>query len=234
MAGRIEFREKLEDILSMAIGQGRKFTLDEVEKFFEDDQLSKEQIQLVCGYLMSQKIAVSGYEPMPGTVTEKKEEEEQIKLSEEEQAYIRDYLESISQMRAVDAKEQRLAEYLPKVVEVAKKLCGGEMFIGDMIQEGNISLMMALETYSDDEEAKILEEVRAGILASVEAQNETKRRDNKMVEKVSELERTLEELSKDLGRKVSIDELAMELGISEEQVEDILKLAGEESEEESE
>ena len=55
-----------------------------------------------------------------------------------------------------------------------------------------------------------------------------------MVEKVSELERTLEELSKDLGRKVSIDELAMELGISEEQVEDILKLAGEESEEESE
>ena len=229
MADRIEFREKLEDILSMAIGQGRKITLDEVEKFFEDDQLSKEQIQLVCGYLMSQKIAVSGYEPMPGTVTEKKEEEEQIKLSEEEQAYIRDYLESISQMRAVDAKEQRLAEYLPKVVEVAKKLCGGEMFIGDMIQEGNISLMMALETYSDDEEAKILEEVRAGILAS-----ETKRRDNKMVEKVSELERTLEELSKDLGRKVSIDELAMELGISEEQVEDILKLAGEESEEESE
>ena len=106
MADRIEFREKLEDILSMAIGQGRKITLDEVEKFFEDDQLSKEQIQLVCGYLMSQKIAVSGYEPMPGTVTEKKEEEEQIKLSEEEQAYIRDYLESISQMRAVDAKEQ--------------------------------------------------------------------------------------------------------------------------------
>lgn len=230
MADRMEFKEKLEDILTIAINQGNRITMDEVEKFFEDDQLSKEQIQLVCSYLMSQKIAVSGCEPVPGIVTETEETEDV--LSEEEQSYLREYMNDISQMKALDEKEERLIYYLPKVVEEAKKLHNSENFIGDMIQEGNISLMMALETCI--EEAAILEEVRAGIKASLEAQNETKRRDRKMVEKVAELERVLEEMSQELGRKVTIDELALQLGISEEQVEDILKLAGEETDEEDE
>lgn len=226
MADRMEFKEKLEDILMIAINQGNKITLDEVEKFFEEDHLSKEQIQLVCGYLMSQKIAVSGDVQMHGTVMER--EEEPAVLTVEEQSYLKEYLNNLEQMKAIDEREERLIYYLPKVVEEARKLHSNDIFIGDMIQEGNISLMMAMETCGNDE-AKILEEVRAGMRASVEAQNETKRRDRKMVEKVAQLEQKLEELSQDLGRKVTIDELALELGISEEQVEDILKLAGEET-----
>ncbi len=228
MADRMEFKEKLEDILTMAIKQENKISLEEVEKFFEDDQLSKEQIQLVCGYLMSQKIAVSGEVVRQGSVIS--EDEEPTVLSEEEKNYLKEYLRDIEQMRVTDEKEKRLAYFLPKVVEEAQKLHSSEIFIGDMIQEGNISLMLALEACVDNEE-KILEEVRAGMRASLEAQSEAKRRDKKMVEKVTQLESVLEEMSQDLGRKVTIDELALQLGITEEQVEDILKLAGEETEE---
>ncbi len=229
MADRMEFKEKLEDIRTKAITQGRKITVDEVKEFFAENELSKEQIGLVCGYLLSQKIAVSGYvqaQELLGNAKEEKASE----LSAEEKAYVKEYMESLAQMKATNAKEERLAWYLPKVVEEAKKLHDSEFFIGDMIQEGNISLMIALETLEDED--AILEEVRAGMLAAVEEQTETKRRDNKMVEKVSELDRVLEEMSEELGRKVAVDELAMQLGISEEQVADILKLAGEETEDE--
>ena len=132
------------------------------------------------------------------------------------------------------AEEVRMAYYLPKVVEEAVKLHHADVFIGDMIQEGNISLMLALKEIASgsDEEELILEEIRAGMLAMAEAQDETKRQDGKMVARVAELDEAIQSLKEEMGRKVSIDEVAERMGISEDEVEDILKLAGEDVKEE--
>ena len=98
--------------------------------------------------------------------------------------------------------------------------------VGDMIQEGNIALMVALkEIPKEKDEEEILEQVRAGMMASLESQTEVKRRDHKMVEKVTELDEAIKSMKEEYGRKVSLDE---RLGISEDEIEDILKLAGEE------
>ena len=48
-------------------------------------------------------------------------------------------------MKEETQEEVRMAYYLPKVVEEAVRLHHPEVFIGDMIQEGNIGLMLALE-----------------------------------------------------------------------------------------
>ena len=64
--------------------------------------------------------------------------------------------------------------------------------------------------------------------AALETQTEVKRRDHKMVEKVTELDETIKSMKEEYGRKVSVDEVADRLGISEDEIEDILKLAGEE------
>ena len=61
-----------------------------------------------------------------------------------------------------------------------------------------------------------------------ESQTEVKRRDHKMVEKVTELDEAIKSMKEEYGRKVSVDEVAERLGISEDEIEDILKLAGEE------
>ena len=53
MADRLEFKEKLAGILALAEGQNGKITVDEVEKYFEEDGLSQEQMNLVCDYLLS-------------------------------------------------------------------------------------------------------------------------------------------------------------------------------------
>ncbi len=70
MADRLEFKEKLAGILALAEGQNGKITVDEVEKYFEEDGLSQEQMNLVCDYLLSMKMAVVGYKQTGGTVKE--------------------------------------------------------------------------------------------------------------------------------------------------------------------
>ena len=228
MADRLQFKEKLAGVLSLAESQNGKITVDEVEKYFEEDGLSQEQMNLVCDYLLSMKMAVIGYKQVGGTVKEA-ESEEQQPLSPDEQKYVEEYLRSLGDMNEETPEEVRMAYYLPKVVEEAVRLHHPEVFIGDMIQEGNIVLMLALkEIRKEKDEEEILEQVRAGMLASLESQTEVKRRDHKMVEKVTELDETIKSMKEEYGRKVSVDEVADRLGISEDEIEDILKLAGEE------
>lgn len=62
----------------------------------------------------------------------------------------------------------------------------------------------------------------------LESHTEEKRRDKKMVERVNDLDETIKSMKEEYGRKVSIDEVAERMGITEDTVEDILKLAGEE------
>ena len=90
MADRLEFKEKLAGILALAEGQNGKITVEEVEKYFEEDGLSQEQMNLVCDYLLSMKMAVVGYKQTGGTVKEAEKEEKQP-LSAEEQKYVEEY-----------------------------------------------------------------------------------------------------------------------------------------------
>ena len=87
-------------------------------------------------------------------------------------------------------EEVRLAYYLPKVVEEAVKLHMPGIFIGDVIQEGNVSLMLYLGENKKATEAEVLEQVRAGIRVMLESHTEEKRRDKKMVERVNDLDET--------------------------------------------
>ena len=134
----------------------------------------------------------------------------------------------IEKMAKQTEEEVTLAYYLPKVVEEAVKLHMPGIFIGDVIQEGNVSLMLYLGENKKATEAEVLEQVRAGIRVMLESHTEEKRRDKKMVERVNDLDETIKSMKEEYGRKVSVDEVAERMGITEDTVEDILKLAGEE------
>jgi DNA-directed RNA polymerase sigma subunit (sigma70/sigma32) len=53
-----------------------------------------------------------------------------------------------------------------------------------------------------------------------------------MVEKVTMLDEGIKALTEELGRKVTIDELALHMGMTEEEIEDVLRLMGEDTEDE--
>ena len=61
MSDRLEFREKLGGILQKAQRAQNVLSVREVEEYFAEDGLSREQMELVCDYLLSQKVAVKGY-----------------------------------------------------------------------------------------------------------------------------------------------------------------------------
>ena len=247
MADRMEFTAKLAGILEVATEQEQRITKEEVEKYFEEDHLSEEQIGLVCEYLMSQKVVVAGFEQRSGQIIEK-EEPGVSSLSKDEKTYVENYLREVDAMSVHTEEEATLKYYLPKVVEIAIELHHPEILIGDMIQEGSVALMMALQktgessgiVWEDEEEEQetlsaeeketmVLEEIRSGILMMLEEQTETKKRDKKMVNKVSDLDEAIQKMSDEYGRKVAVDEVAERLGISVDEITDILKLAGEEA-----
>ena len=95
--------------------------------------------------------------------------------------------------------------------------------------------MMAMsEAEGEPVEEEILEKVRMDMQMTLESQSETKRQEDKMVQKVSDLDETIRNMKEEYGRKGSVDEVADRMQISEDDVADILKLAGEEVEEEEE
>ena len=227
MADRLEFQGKLGWILEEAKRQDNRIRKEEIEKYFEDDHLSDEQMELVYDYLLSQKVAVSGYERKHGRILT--EEEREKSYSEEERRYLHNYQ---MELREVQGEQKGLSEFLEKVLGIAESVHDGSVFLGDLVQEGNVSLMLALQETEDEE--KILEAVQEGIEAFQEEQKDVHVRDRKMVEKVDELERQIKKLKEEMGRKITLEELALYTDRSEAEIRSVLKLAGEEVKDEEE
>lgn len=224
MADRLQFQKKLSGLVRLCNEKGRMIEIDEVEAYFGEDGLTDEQMELVYDFLLSQKIIVKGYVKKGGTVKPASDDaHNQGILSSEEEKYLKTYE---AEMRTMP-EDNPLSYYLPKVVEIARELHRPEVFLGDLIQEGNVGLMLAMEK-EDTAEEEILAMVRQSMEALLEEQAEVKVRDRKMVERVQELDELIKKLTEEMGRKVSVDELAQFSELGEEEIADILKLAGEE------
>ena len=247
MEARAEFLKKLNGLVAVAKGQGDQITIDEVKAYFSDAALTEEQFELVFDYLLAQKVVVKGYIKMTEAA------EEKLTYTDEEEAYLKEYLNDLGAFKEEKAGEKeslfeeliggdasaknRLTElYLKEVVEIAKEMYHPEIFLGDIIQEGNMGLILGLDMLVDVATANetIVNQVKQCIQMLIEEHTEVKSRDNKMVEKVTMLDESIKTLTEELGRKVTIDELAVYMGMTEEEIDDILRLMGEESEDEEE
>lgn len=247
---KAEFLEKLSGLVALAKGQQSQITIDEVKSYFAEVDLTEEQMELVFDYLLAQKVVVKGYLKMNA---EAADDEEKIVLTAEEEKYLKEYMTDLeafkaeaegereslfAKLAADDEKaKQRLIEiYLKEVVEIAKEMYDSKIFLGDLIQEGNLGLVYGIEMLTDGANADtiLVEQIKSGMQALIEEQAELSNRDKKMVEKVSLLDESIKNLTEELGRKVSIDELAVYMGMEEEEILDILKLTGEDTEEEEE
>lgn len=245
MEGKTEFLKKLNELVAVVRDNGNQVAVDEVKTYFSGMNLNEEQIELVFDYLLAQKVVVKGYIKM-----DMPEAKEQVVLTEEEEAYLKEYEEDLKAFKHATEQERqallakvlkgdsnaksRLIElYLKEVVEIAKEMHHPEVFLGDLVQEGNVGLILGVDMLTDVETAHqtITEQIRQSMQMLIEEHTELSNRDKKMVEKVAMLDESITALTEELGRKVTIDELAVYMGMTEDEIEDILKLTGEESEE---
>ncbi len=224
MAERMGFQGKLREVLGFAREREDHLLAEDVEKFFEEEGLSPEQMELVFQYLTEQGIEVKGYAPSKGTAREAGEEE--ADLSPEEERYLETYRQEIEALE--EAGDETLARRLTEVVEEAVKLQRGEVFLGDLIQEGNMRLVMLLEEDPEKEEEARRVTVRSAMEEFIASSGEVRRRDRQMVRKVTDLNNTVKAMEEEEGRKVTLDEAAGRLGITRQEAEQIWKLTSEE------
>ena len=243
MQDRVTFLEKLGDMVKRARENDSSVSIAEVEEYFPDGTLTEEQMDMVFDYLLSQKIVVKGYVKI--------QEEDKEELSEAEKRYLEEYEKELAGFRSEEegeknrlfeqiidgdtlAKSRVIELYLKEVVEIAKTMRHPELFLEDLVQEGNVGLMLGVEMITDTEYAHgtIIGQVRRSIQMYIEEYEDAKARDKVMIQKVDDMDAAITELTEELGRKVTIEELALHLGMSEDEVMDILHLTGEDQEEE--
>ena len=128
--------------------------------------------------------------------------------------------------------QQRLAEAnLRLVVSIAKRYVGRGMLFLDLIQEGNLGLIKAVEKYDYRKGFKFSTYatwwIRQAITRAIADQARTIRIPVHMVETINKLIRVSRQLLQELGREPTPEEIADEIGMSVERVREILKISQE-------
>jgi RNA polymerase primary sigma factor len=230
-----EFAEILKHVTRTARENRNFITKEEVTEAFAELSLDDAQIKMVFDYLKSHNIGVD----------ELLETEDN--LTEEETGYLNSYVESLEglnrlsdgeleavSMAAIDgdklAQARIIENYLPLVVDVARMYSEQGVYIEDLIGEGNLALTRGVTMLDAVGEPKEVESFLYKLMldAMEKLIEENLSEDagmNKVLELVQEVADKAKELSEDLRRKVTVEELMEETGWDEDKIRSAIKFS---------
>lgn len=246
------FNEALAKLVSYAKAHDNLITMEDVKSFFNGLIDDDSQYKLIYDYLSINKIEIKGFTPSDDNIFDDshgmnaiseniaKDENGQ---SQEETDFIKMYMDDMDALQTVSDVEQAalvnkliagdasastplVESKLKKVADIAKKYCGKGVTFGDLIQEGNLELMVAVSEYTKecgDFNNYIDKRIEQGIRNVINSQINSDRIGQHLADKLNQLDNTTSKLSKELGRVPEISELADAMGITEDEASLLLK-----------
>lgn len=250
-----QFSDKLQELLQYAAEKGQKIFYDEVMDFFAADDLDGEEFDAILDCLDAHKITVENPvreldDVQESSLSGDRERWENVDWdfsapeSSSTQDPVRMYLKEIGKVPLLSAEEEirlareaeagdeqakkKLAESnLRLVVSIAKHYTGRGMQLLDLIQEGNLGLIKAVDKFDYTRGYKFSTYatwwIRQSITRAIADQSRTIRIPVHMVETINRIIRTSRQMVQELGREPSVEELADRLGLAPDRVADILK-----------
>ena len=255
-----KFQAKLKELLALAKKKKNVLEYQEISDFFQDMELNAEQFEKILDFLETSNIDVlritdNDDDTVDDEILLDDEEEvevEKIDLSVPDGVSIEDpvrmYLKEIGKVPLLSAEEEielakrmelgdqeakkRLAEAnLRLVVSIAKRYVGRGMLFLDLIQEGNLGLIKAVEKFDYRKGYKFSTYatwwIRQAITIAIADQARTIRIPVHMVETINKLIRVSRQLLQELGREPTPEEIAKEMDMPVERVREILKISQE-------
>ena len=246
------FNEALAKLVSYATAHDNLITMEDVKYFFNGLIDDDSQYKLIYDYLSINKIEIKGFTPSDDNIFDDshgmnaiseniaKDENGQ---SQEETDFIKMYMDDMDALQTVSDVEQAalvnkliagdasastplVESKLKKVADIAKKYCGKGVTFGDLIQEGNLELMVAVSEFTKecgDFNNYIDKRIEQGIRNVINSQINSDRIGQHLADKLNQLDNTTSKLSKELGRVPEISELADAMGITEDEASLLLK-----------
>ncbi len=231
-----EFAETLKYVTRLARENRNVISREQVDDAFSELDLDEKQLQMVYEYLKQHNIGVD--EPVDTSDN----------LTTEESNYLQDYLESLeglqkltdgekeaTSMAAIagdkSAQDKLIENYLPLVVDVARMYAEQGAFLEDLIGEGNVALtkgVTMLDAVGEPSEVesflyKLMLDAMEKIIEENLAEDTGMQ---KVLNLVNEVNDKAKELSEDLRRKVTVEELMEETGWDEEKIRSAIKFSG--------
>ena len=253
-----KFQAKLQELLALAKKKKNMLEYQEINDHFKDFALSPEQIDKILDFLEANHVDVLRITDDDDDIliddedVENDVEMEKIDLSVPDGVSIEDpvrmYLKEIGKVPLLTAEEEielakrmelgdeeakkRLAEAnLRLVVSIAKRYVGRGMLFLDLIQEGNLGLIKAVEKFDYRKGYKFSTYatwwIRQAITRAIADQARTIRIPVHMVETINKLIRVSRQLLQELGREPTPEEIAEEMNMPVERVREILKISQE-------
>lgn len=231
----LTFARVLKELKDTARLQGNLLTSAQIAEAFGTWQLGEERMALIHGYLRENHIGID-------TPDESGE-----RLSGEDAGFLSMYLHELKALskasdgerRAVmmsamagdkDAQARLLELFLPQVVEISKLYAGQGALVEDLIGEGNVAaaagvaMLDCVETV-DEIEGFIGRLVMDAMERCITDDLDNRQTDETVLERVNLVNDKAKELYDNLMRKVTVKEVAVELGMDEEAVREAVKLS---------
>ncbi|MBB4825748.1 RNA polymerase primary sigma factor [Sporosarcina luteola] len=235
-----QFEEFLDQIEAQGIEMDRKDEEEEAEKGVADDeQFDLNDLSVPPGVKINDPVRM--YLKEIGRVDLLTGNEE-VKLA----VAIQEGVEAEEKLASMDQPDPKLQELVDKgenakkklaeanlrlVVSIAKRYVGRGMLFLDLIQEGNMGLIKAVEKFDHTKGFKFSTYatwwIRQAITRAIADQARTIRIPVHMVETINKLIRVQRQLLQDLGREPSPEEIGEEMDLSADKVREILKIAQE-------